>query len=45
MGGHQTGLVGRCGLDSSGTREWMVVGSCEHSNKPLGSIKMNFLTS
>jgi hypothetical protein len=29
--------VGSCGLDSSGTGEGPVVGSCEHGNEPLGS--------
>jgi hypothetical protein len=31
--------VGRCGLDSFGSGEELVVGSCEHGNQPLGSIK------
>jgi hypothetical protein len=31
--------VGRCGLDSSGSGKEPVGGSCEHGNKPLGSIK------
>jgi hypothetical protein len=31
--------VGRCGLDSSGSGQGPVVGSCGQSNKPLGSIK------
>jgi hypothetical protein len=38
--------VGRCGLDSSGSGQGTVVSSCEHSNEPLGSIKVeNILTS
>jgi hypothetical protein len=38
--------VGRCGLDASGLGQGPVVGSCEHSNKPLGSKKVgNILTS
>jgi len=28
-----------CGMDSSGSGQGPVVGSCEHSNEPLGSIK------
>jgi hypothetical protein len=31
--------VGRCGLDSSGSGEGPVAGSCEYDNEPLGSIK------
>jgi len=31
--------VGRCGLDASGSGQGPVVGSCEHVNEPLGSIK------
>jgi hypothetical protein len=31
--------VGRCGLASSGSGKGPVPGSCEHGNKPLGSIK------
>jgi hypothetical protein len=31
--------VGWCGLDSSGSGQGPVAGSCEHSNEPLGSIK------
>jgi len=31
--------VGSCGLDSSGLGQETVVGSCEHRNKLLGSIK------
>jgi len=27
------------GLDESGSRQGQVAGSCEHCNKPLGSIK------
>jgi hypothetical protein len=29
----------RCGLDYSGSRYGPVVGFCEHSNEPSGSIK------
>jgi len=32
-------MVGRCGLDSSVLVQGPVVGSCEHGNEPLGSIK------
>jgi hypothetical protein len=28
-----------CGLDSSGSEQSPVVGSCEYSNEPSGSIK------
>jgi hypothetical protein len=31
--------VGRCELDASGSELGPVVGSCEHSNEPTGSIK------
>jgi hypothetical protein len=31
--------MGRCGLDSSGSRPGLMVGSCEHGNEPSGSIK------
>jgi hypothetical protein len=31
--------VRRCGLDSSGSGQGPVAGSCEHGNEPLGSIK------
>jgi len=31
--------VGKCGLDASGLGEGSVVGSCEHGNEPLDSIK------
>jgi hypothetical protein len=31
--------VGGCGLDSSGTGQGPMAGSCEHVNKPFGSIK------
>jgi hypothetical protein len=31
--------VGRCGLDASGSEQGQVVGSCEHGNEPLCSIK------
>jgi hypothetical protein len=27
-----------CGLDSSGSVQWIWVGACEHGNKPSGSI-------
>jgi hypothetical protein len=27
------------GLDSSGSRWGLLVGSCEHGNEPLGSVK------
>jgi hypothetical protein len=30
---------GGCGLDSSGSVQGWVVGSCEHSNEPSSSIK------
>jgi hypothetical protein len=33
------GKWGGCGLDSSGSGYGPVVGSCEHGNEPLGSIK------
>jgi hypothetical protein len=29
----------KCGLDSSGSGEGSVMGSSEHCNEPLGSIK------
>jgi len=29
----------RCGLDSPGSEQGPVAGSCEQGNKPLGSIK------
>jgi hypothetical protein len=32
--------VGRCGLDSSGSGQGPVAGSCEHGNEPSGSIKV-----
>jgi hypothetical protein len=32
-------MVGRHGLDSSGSGQGPVAGSCEHSNEPSGSIK------
>jgi hypothetical protein len=36
--------MGRCGLDSSGSRWGPVFGFCRHGNKPSGSIKnMDFL--
>jgi hypothetical protein len=31
--------VETCRLDSSGSGQGQVVGPCEHSNEPLGSIK------
>jgi hypothetical protein len=31
--------VESCGLDSAGSGERPVIGSCEHSNKPSGSVK------
>jgi len=31
--------VRKCGLDSSGSGQGTVVGSCEHSNEHSGSIK------
>jgi hypothetical protein len=31
--------VGRCGLDSSGSGQGPVAGSCEHGSVPSGSIK------
>jgi hypothetical protein len=31
--------MGACGLDSSGSRKTLVAGSCEHGNKPSGSLK------
>jgi hypothetical protein len=32
--------VGRCGLDSSGSEQGPVAGSCEHGNEPSGSVKV-----
>jgi hypothetical protein len=32
--------MGRCGLDSCGTRQGQVAGSCEHGNGPSGSVKV-----
>jgi hypothetical protein len=32
-------MVGRCGLDSSGSEQRPLAGSCEHGNEPSGSIK------
>jgi hypothetical protein len=32
--------VGSCGVDASGSGLGPVVGSCEHSNEPSGSIKV-----
>jgi hypothetical protein len=34
-----TEIVGRCGLDASGSAWKPVGGSCEHGNEPLNSIK------
>jgi hypothetical protein len=34
-----------CGLDTSGSKQGLVMGSCEHGNEPLGSLAGNFLTS
>jgi hypothetical protein len=31
--------VGGCGLDAFDSEQETVVGSCEHSNEPSGSIK------
>jgi hypothetical protein len=31
--------VGRCGFDSYGSEQRPVVGACEHSSEPSGSIK------
>jgi hypothetical protein len=31
--------VGRCVLDSSGSGQGQLEGSCEHSNEPPGSIE------
>jgi len=31
--------VGRRGLDSSGSGQGLVAGSCEYGDEPLGSIK------
>jgi len=31
--------MGRCGLDVSGSEQGSVVGSYEHNNEPLASIK------
>jgi len=31
--------VGSCGLDTSGSGQGPVEGSCEHCNEPLSSIK------
>jgi hypothetical protein len=35
--------MGWYGLDSSGLEQEPVVGSCEHDNKPSGSIKWEIL--
>jgi hypothetical protein len=32
-------MVGECGLDSSGSGQGPVAGSCEHSNEPSCTIK------
>jgi hypothetical protein len=31
--------VGMCGLEASSSRQGAVAGTCEHGNKPSGSIK------
>jgi len=31
--------MGGCGLDSSGSGQELVAGSCEHGNEPSGSMK------
>lgn len=31
--------TGACGLDSSGSGQGLVPGSCQHDDEPLGSIK------
>jgi hypothetical protein len=36
--------VRKCGLDASGSGQGAMVGSCEHGNEPLGSIKGRELT-
>jgi len=38
--GSLSNRVGRHGLYSSGSECGPVVGSCEHGNEPLGSIKV-----
>jgi hypothetical protein len=39
-------MLGRCGLDSSGSGQESVAVCCEHGNEPLGSIKSgNLLNS
>jgi hypothetical protein len=32
-------MVGRCGLDASGSGEGPVAGSCEHDNEPSDSVR------
>jgi len=32
-------LVGKCGLDASGSAQGLVAGSCEHGNEPSDYIK------
>jgi len=32
-------MVGRCGLDASGSGQGPVVGCCEHGNETSGSVK------
>jgi hypothetical protein len=32
-------MTGNCGLDACGSEEGPVMGSCEDSNEPSGSIK------
>jgi hypothetical protein len=38
MRGSYRNIVGRCGLDASGSDSRPVTGSCEHSNEHLGSV-------
>jgi hypothetical protein len=45
MNGILGNRVGRCGLDASGSGQRPVVGSCEHGNKPSGSINGGQLMS
>jgi hypothetical protein len=37
--------MGGCALDSSGSGQGQVVGSCEDGNKPSGSMKAGNLSS
>jgi hypothetical protein len=32
-------MVGRCGLNASGSGQGPVAGYCEYNNEPLGSVK------